>query len=62
MSDTTVRMANEQVDVQIAERGSAAVAVVNATFNMIDNGSTAQMLTAFPDEEEACSTSTLGTT
>ncbi len=48
---TSVRMANEQVDVQVVEQGSAAIANVSATFNMINNGPAAQILTGFPGYE-----------
>src|SRR5579871_6339545 len=50
VKDTTVRMASEQVDVQVIERGDAAVAVVNATFNMSNSGPAVQVLTGFPNE------------
>jgi hypothetical protein len=36
----TVRMSDEQVDVKVVERGSAAIALVTATFNMLNEGST----------------------
>ncbi len=46
---TTVRMQSEDVSVQIVERGAAAVAVVDATFDMSNPGSSAQVLVGFPD-------------
>ena len=51
VKDTSVRMANEQVDVQVVEQGAAAVAVVNATFTMSNSGPTTQLLTGFPDAD-----------
>jgi len=45
----TVRMAAEQVDVKVVERGSAAVALVTATFDMSNDGPTVQLLTGFPN-------------
>jgi hypothetical protein len=51
VKNTTVRMANEQVDIQVVERGDAAIAIVNATFIMINNGPTVQVLTGFPDAD-----------
>jgi hypothetical protein len=47
--NTNVRMADEQVDLQVVERGDAAIAVVNATFDMANDGPAVQMLTGFPD-------------
>src|SRR5438105_15166746 len=48
VKNTTVRMANEQVDIHVVERGDAAIAMVTATFTMINTGPTAQVLTGFP--------------
>jgi hypothetical protein len=41
-------MQAEDVSVQVVERGSAAVAVVKATFDMANPGATAQIMTGFP--------------
>ncbi len=46
----TVRMSDEQVDVKVVERGSAAIALVTATFNMTNDGAALQLLTGFPNE------------
>jgi hypothetical protein len=51
LQNTTVRMVNEQVDVQVREQGSEAIAYVNATFDMLNDGSTTQILTGFPGYE-----------
>jgi hypothetical protein len=48
--NTTVRMLDEQVDVQVVEKGPAAVAVVTTTFDMINDGPAAEIMTSFPDE------------
>lgn len=46
---TGVRMQAEDVSVQLVERGSAAIAVVDATFDMTNSGPTTQMLVGFPN-------------
>lgn len=46
---TTVRMAAEQVDVQVVERGSAAIAVVAANFDMVNSGAAQSALVGFPN-------------
>ena len=46
----TVRMSDEQVNVKVVERGSSAIALVTATFNMTNDGAAVQLLTGFPNE------------
>jgi hypothetical protein len=53
LPDTQVRMAAENVDIQIVERGSAAVAVVSASFDMDNPGPDASMLVGFPGVVES---------
>jgi hypothetical protein len=49
MPGTTVRMVDEEVDVQVHERGSSATAAVTATFDMLNSGPDVQMLVGFPN-------------
>jgi hypothetical protein len=46
---TTIRMQSEDVSLQIVERGSAAVAVVDATFDMNNPGPMTRLLIGFPN-------------
>jgi hypothetical protein len=46
---TAVRMQSEDVSVQIVERGSAAIAVVDATFDMNNPGQAQRLLVGFPN-------------
>jgi hypothetical protein len=48
-AQTAVRMQAEDVSVQVVERGAAVFAIVNATFDMTNPGTTAQMLVGFPN-------------
>jgi hypothetical protein len=47
--NVTVRMADEQVDIKVVEQGGNPLAVVNATFDMANDGPAATMLTGFPN-------------
>ncbi len=49
VADSTVRMADEQVEVQVVERDGAAVAVVTATFDLANDGPATHMLVGFPN-------------
>ena len=46
---TTVRMADEQVDLKVIEQNGNPTATVNASFDMDNDGPTVQLLTGFPD-------------
>ncbi len=47
--NVTVRMADEQVDIKVLEQNGNPTAVVNATFDMANDGLTATVLTGFPN-------------
>lgn len=48
VTGTTVRMAAEKVDVHVLERHGAVHALVSATFDMSNEGSTVTLTTGFP--------------
>ena len=51
--NVTVRMADEQVDIKVLEQPGNPVAMVNATFDMTNDGPTATVLTGFPNSAYA---------
>src|ERR1041384_3800990 len=47
--NVTVRMADEDVDIKVIEQDGTPMAIVNATFNMANDGPDATVLTGFPN-------------